>query len=114
TYREALLIPPDTQARPTVASRGALMDPNFTVLLDEWVDPYGRRVQPSPKLLGRVLAVADIDTLLPEPLHLLLEELECFHSTPAAERTLAFKEQLFGRLRRLATSSNCPVSDYIA
>lgn len=112
--REALHIPKDTLARPTLASRGALMDPDFAVLLDEWVDPNGRRVQPAPKLQGRVLTAGGVNTLLPEPVHLLLEEVECFHSTPAANRTLAFKEQLFGRLRKLATSNGCPVSDYVA
>lgn len=113
-YREALHIPMDTQARPTLASRGALMDPGFAVLLDEWVDPNGRRVQPAPKLQGRVLSAGGINALLPEPVHLLLVEVERFHATPAADRTLAFKEQLFGRLRKLATSNGCPVSDYVA
>ena len=113
-YREALHIPMDTQARPTLASHGALMDPDFAVLLDEWVDTTGRRVQPAPKLQGRVLAAGGVNALLPEPVHLLLEEVERFHATPAADRTLAFKEQLFGRLRKLATCNGCPVSDYVA
>lgn len=114
SYRDALRIPIDTQARPTLASRGALIDPDFTVLLDEWVDPNGRRVQPTPKLQGRVLVAGSVKTLLPESVHLLLEEVECFHATPSTDRTLAFKEQLFGRLRKLATSNGCPVSDYVA
>jgi hypothetical protein len=113
-YRDALLIPPAAQARPQLASRGALMDQDFAVLLDEWVDPQGRRLYPAPKLLGRVLDAGGTTTLIPEPLHHLLDELSRFHSTPVAERTLSFKEQSFGRMRRLATSSGCPVSDYVA
>ena len=113
-YREALQIPSDTRARPGLASRGALIDTDFAVLMDGWVDPQGRPLQPAPRLRGRVLYWNGVTTLLPESLHYLLEELERFHSTPVASRTLAFKEQSFGRMRKLATSSGCPVSDYVA
>jgi len=51
---------------------------------------------------------------MPEPVHLLLDELARFHGTPVADRTLSFKEQSFARMRKLATSSGCPVSDYVA
>ena len=113
-YRDALLVPATTEARPKLTSRGALVDLDFAVLLDEWVDPQGRRLQPMPKLMGRVLDAGTVSTLVPEPLHKLLDELAHFHGTPVADRTLAFKEQSFGRMRKLATSSGCPVSDYVA
>lgn len=113
-YRAALLIPPDAAARPRLASKGALMDPDFSVLLDEWVDGQGRRLQPVPQLMGRVLQSPNGATLLSEPLHHLLEELARFHATPPSERSQSFKEQAFGRMRRLAISTGCPVSDYVA
>jgi len=113
-YRNALLIPPAAEARPRLSSRGALMDADFAVFLDSWVDQYGRGVLPTPKLLGRVLRVGDAASLLPEPMHLLLNELDRYHSTPVADRTLSFKEQSFGRMRQLAISSACLVSDYVA
>ncbi len=113
-YREALLIPPDTAARPRLVSKGALMDPDFAVLLDEWVDGQGRRLQPVPQLVGRVLQAPSGAALLSEPLHQLLEELTRFHGTPPEERSQSFKEQAFGRMRKLATSTGCPVSDYVA
>jgi hypothetical protein len=113
-YRSALLIPPTADARPRLTSRGALMDPDFAVFLDDWVDQHGRGLHPTPKLLGRVLEAGSVKTLLPEPMHLLLNELGRFHSTPVADRTQSFKERSFGRMRQLATSSGCPVSDYVA
>lgn len=113
-YRDTLHIPTGSSARPRLTSVGALMDPHFAVLLDQWFDAQGRPVQPTPKLLGRVLQIGDETTLLPEPLHQLLDELTHFHATPAAERSLSFKEQAFGRMRKLATSTGCPVSDYVA
>ena len=113
-YREALQIPTQSQARPRLTSRGALMDQDFAVFLDEWVDRQGRSLHPTPKLLGRVLEAGGINTLLPEPLHLLLNEIDRFHSTEMVDRTQSFKEQSFGRMRQLATSCGCPVSDYVA
>lgn len=113
-YRDALLIPAETVARPRLASKGALMDADFSILLDEWVDGQGRPIQPVPKLKGRVLQSSAGNTLLPESLHHLLDELAWFHATPAAQRDLPFKEQSFGRIRRLAASADCPVSDYVA
>lgn len=113
-YRDALLIPPESTARPKLTSKGALMDPDFSVLLDAWVDRQGRPLQPTPKLMGRVLESGASAALLPEPLHHLLDELSHFHATPASARTLAFKEQSFGRMRKLATATGCPVSDYVA
>ena len=113
-YREALLIPPTSQARPRLTSRGALMDADFSVMLDEWVDPQGRRLQPGPKLQGCVLTVDGTCALLPEPLHRLLDELSRFHACAPEQRTQSFKEQSFGRMRTLAKRSACPVSDYVA
>ena len=113
-YREALHIPSEATARPRLASRGALMDIDFAILLDDWVDGQGRRLQPMPELRGRVLQSNDEVTLLPEAIHQLLEEIARFHAIPASDRSLSFKEQSFGRMRKLATATGCPVSDYVA
>lgn len=113
-YRDALLIPVETPARPRLASRGALLDPDFAVLLDDWVDSSGRSVLPAPQVLGRVLKSGASVALVPEGVHQLLNEISRFHSTPPAERSLPFKEQAFGRIRKLATANGCLVSDYVA
>lgn len=113
-HRDALHIPPDTLARPRLASRGALMDADFTLLIDGWLDPQGKPVQPTPKLKGRLLETGEAAGLLPEPLHILLTQLERFHATPIGERSQAFKEQTVGRIRKLASASNCSLSDYLA
>ena len=113
-YRDALLLPGDVSARPGLTARGALMDAEFSVLLDDWVDGQGRVLRPAPKITGRVVDVDGAVFLMPEPLHQLVSELERFHQTPQADRSLTFKEQAFGRLRKLATVCGCPVSDYVA
>lgn len=112
--RAALRIPEETSARPRIKSQGALIDPDFTLLMDGWLDPAGRPLQPAPRLKGRILQSGDQQTLLPETVHRLLNELAQFHSVPAESRTQSFKEQHFGRIRKYATLSGCPVSDYVA
>lgn len=114
SYRNPLRIPADTNARPRLSSRGAIADAGFSILLDAWVDPQGRPLQPAPKLIGRSLHAGATVTLLPPAIHALLDEIERFHATPAAERTQPFKERTFGNVRRLATANGCPVSDYVA
>jgi hypothetical protein len=113
-YRKALSIPPTSLARFRLASRGALRDPDFTILLDGWIDETGRPLQPAPKISGRVLSFPAGATLVSEDLHWLLTELENFHAVPAANRSVAFKEQAFGRIRRWAIGAHCTVSDYVA
>lgn len=113
-YREALSIPPTSRARLQLASRGALRDPNFTVLLDGWIDETGRLLQPTPKIRGRVLWSAAGTSLVSEDLHWLLTELEKFHAVPPADRSIAFKEQAFGHIRHWAISAHCTISDYVA
>lgn len=89
------------------------MDPDFAVLLDEWVDGQGRRLQPVPQLVGRVLQAPSGAALLSEPLHQLLEELTRFHGTPPEERSQSFKEQAFwahaqtGHVYRLSSVGLC-------
>lgn len=113
-FRDALLIPQETGARPGLSSRGALMDADFSVLLDAWVDELGKPLVPAPRLVGRCLEMASTVMLVPEPVHELLSELERFYAAAPAERGLAFKQQSFGRMRRLAIEAGCPVGDYVA
>lgn len=112
--RAALRIPEEASARPRIKSHGALIDSDFTLLLDGWLDTAGRPLQPAPRLKGRVLQSGDQQTLVPETVHRLLNELAQFHGTPVESRTQVFKEQHFGRIRKFATLSGCPVSDYVA
>lgn len=113
-HREALEIPSETLTRPRITSQAALIDPEFTILIDGWADLQGRPLVPSPRLKGRVLESGKTVGLLPEQVHLLLEQLERFHAASVSDRTQVFKEQIFGRVRRLASASSCPLSDYVA
>ena len=119
-FLDDLGIHSECSLRPRLTSRSALMDAEFAVVLDGWAHPDGRPAKPVPKLVGRIVlqgTLGGTDTLpalLPEGVHVLLEEVQRFHAVPMAERTQSFKEQAFGRMRRLALAAGCPVSDYVA
>lgn len=105
---------PESDLRPRLSSRGAILDADFAVLLDGWVDSQGVPASPIPKLIGRVLQLGSQAFIASSPVHELLEELQRFHAVPAQQRSQTFKEQTFGRIRRLAMAAGCPVSDYVS
>ena len=113
-YRAALQIPADTTVRPKLVSKGALIDAGFSVLIDGWTSSNGSQVYPAPRIVGRVIDIGGTPTLAPFAVHQLLDELALFHGTHPDNRTASFKEQRFGRIRKLATQSGCQVSDYVA
>ncbi|WP_233884556.1 DEAD/DEAH box helicase [Paraburkholderia flagellata] len=114
SFRSPLGIPAESEARPRLATTGALSDPGFSIHIDEWVDTQGRALRPAARLVGKTLQVGVSCSLLPEPVSELLDELGRFHATPAVDRTQAFKQQIFGRARKLAISSGCLVSNYVS
>ncbi|WP_429406805.1 DEAD/DEAH box helicase [Paraburkholderia sp. GAS82] len=113
-FRRALRFPPDSAMRPRLASTGSLGDADFSLRFDEWVDAQGRGARPAPKLIGKTLRTAESEALLPLPVSEMLDLLARFHATPADDRTLPFKEHIYGRVRTLAAQSGCPMSDYVA
>jgi hypothetical protein len=73
---------PESDLRPSLASRGALLDADFAVLIDGWVDSQGVPASPTPKLIGRVLQLGFQALIASSPVHELLEELQRFHAAP--------------------------------
>jgi hypothetical protein len=104
----------ETDLRPRVVSRGALIDPDFIVALDGWFNPDGTPASPVPRLTGRLLHQGQNSFLASEAVHDLLNEVERFHGVSSTNRSQSFKTEAFGRIRRLALEANCPIADYVA
>jgi hypothetical protein len=113
-FLDELGIHSETSLRPRLVSRGALMDGDFAVVLDGWTHADGLPAIPAPKLIGRVLQLSESAALVSSGVNALLDELQHFNATPAADRSQSFKERAFGRMRRLALVAGCQVSDYVA
>ena len=114
SYVAPLGIPCFTSAVPKLKNSGALLDPSFSILLEEWVDSAGIPLTSQPKLEGKVLRSRDGVNLLKPLVAELLDELQAFHAVPAEKRDQKFKEIQYGKIRRLAFDTSAPVSDYVS
>lgn len=113
-YVTPLGIPGYTSAVPKLKNSGALLDPTFSILLEEWVDSDGIPLTSQPILEGKVLRSRDGMHLLKPLVAELLDELHAFHAVPAEKRDQKFKEIQYGKIRRLAFDTCAPVSDYFS
>jgi SNF2 family DNA or RNA helicase len=114
SYVLPLGIPTFTTAVPKLKNSGALLDPAFSILLEEWVDPTGVPLALQPKLEGKVLRTRSGVHLLKPLVGDLVDELQAFHAVPAEARDQKFKELRYGKIRRLAFDTSSPVSDYVS
>jgi len=114
SYVLPLGIPSFTAAVPKLKNSGALLDPTFSILLEEWVDADGVPLALEPKLEGKVLRTRNGVHLLKPLVGELMDELQAFHAVPAEARDQKFKEIQYGKIRRLAFDTSSPVSDYVS
>lgn len=113
SFIEPLGIPSYADAVPSLKNSGGLSESSFSIMIEDWVDSSSKPITPTPKLVGRILQVDKSKYLLKPLVSELVDEIEAFHSTPLADRTLKFKENLYGKIRRLAFDVDSPISDYI-
>jgi SNF2 family DNA or RNA helicase len=114
SYLTPLGVPGFTSVVPKLKNSGALLDPSFSILLEEWVDSDGIPLTSQPKLEGKVLRSRNGVHLLKPLVAELLDELQVFHAVPAEKRDQKFKEIQYGKIRRLAFDTSSPVSDYVS
>ena len=112
-FRQGLGVPEFSILRPGLVNKGDLLAADFSILLSGWFDDKGLPVQPQPQLIGRALIQGGQTQLVSAEVNALLDEFERFHSTPLEDRDQVFREQAFGRIRQIASSYGCPLSDYV-
>jgi hypothetical protein len=108
-----LQFPPLIDHRPVLASQGSIGDASFSVHITHWVDGRGVPLRATPNVRGAVAEVDGAPGLLQQSVWSLLQQLQEFHAVPQSERTIAFKERAWARVRRWAKASNAPLSDYL-
>ena len=114
SYVRALGIPTYSSAVPKLKNSESIVDPAFSIFVEEWIDSDGIPLMPQPKLEGRILRTRN-GVLLVKPLVAeILDEIQAFHASPVENRDRKFKEIWYGKIRRLAYDVSAPVSDYIA
>ena len=105
-------LPPLSDLRPVLNSRGALGDTDFSILVSGWVDASGAPVS-APQLIGPVANCNGRQLLLNSAAWHLLGKVAAFHQRPAAERNPEHHRKIWGEMRKDAQEAHAPLSDFL-
>jgi hypothetical protein len=100
-----------TALRPTLVSRGALSDDNFSIALSDWYKPDGRRA--NARLEGALIHSDDGARLLTPEQWRLVTQVRAFAARSDEQRNDLYHRQAWGRLRKLALAAGARLDDFL-
>lgn len=106
-------LPPVTQIRPALTSRGSLTDPDFAIIMSGWVDESGVAIAPPPRLSGAVITTGSTTHLLSPSAWKVLGDIGRFHQRPQDERTPESNRRHWGKIRGDARAAHSQLSDFL-
>jgi hypothetical protein len=106
-------IPPLSELRPILNSKGSLQDRDFSIVLSGWADAQRAPLRASPKLVGAIAIHEGKEQLLPEPVWHLLGQIADFHQRTDTERRLDGNRMHWGRIRKGALASGSVLSNFL-
>ena len=109
---QLLDLPPMSDLRPVLNSRGALGDADFSILVSGWVDATGAPASP-PKLTGPIASYGARQLLLNAAAWHLLGKVAAFHQRSAADRNPEHHRKTWGEMRKDAQVAQAPLSDFL-
>jgi len=108
---EALALPVQTQLRPVLSSRGAIVDENFSIILGPWVNDAGQDT--SPGYAGASLQLGGYSEWMTQSHWELFKAVKTFAQRTPEHRTEHSQRLAWGRIRRLALAANAVLSDFL-
>lgn len=108
-----LNIPPSSQLRPILNSRGSFQDNDFAIVLAGWAGATGAPLRSSPKLQGAVAVVEGREELLSSATWRLLLQVSAFHQRAESERTPDANRAHWGRIRKEALAAGGLLSNFL-
>lgn len=108
---EALELPAQTELRPMLSSRGALVDEDFSISLGPWVDAEGQDL--SPEYRGALLQVGSRSELMTPEQWQLLKAVKSFAQRSPEQRTEQAQRLSWGRIRRHALAARAVLGDFL-
>lgn len=108
---ELIGLPPPTEARITLRSRGALTDPDFSIAIGPWRDVNGTTIQTS--FIGPVMQNGRKAHLMSPAQWQLFNAVIAFSRRPSEERTDLSHRQAWGRIRKLALDAEAALDDFL-
>lgn len=96
-----------------VVSNGTLSDPNFTVTIQEWLDPHGQRPNGNVNIEGAVLTTGGKSSIMPEAAWCMVQAIAEQRSRKPAERTPEINKRDWSKIRGYACRAGADLSDYL-
>jgi hypothetical protein len=110
---DLLGLPPKTDLRPALASKGSLSDQDFSIVLSGWLDQKGVPASTPARITGGVITLAGKEFLLPDSTWRLVQNVAHFHQRPADQRTPDSNQRHWAEIRREALAANAHLSDFL-
>lgn len=107
----ALGVPDSTTLTPSISSKGAISDENFSISLGAWLTPDGEKV--SPEYEGALLQYGQVKELMTAQQWALYKAVVEFARRPAAQRDAESNLLAWGRIRKAAIAANASMSDFL-
>jgi hypothetical protein len=107
-----LAIPRIGSYYPTLESHGSLTDKDFSILIANWRNGAGHRLD-SVQLTGAVIRHGDDVQLLPGPVWQLLRSVNAFFLRDEKMHTAEVHRQAWGEIRKIALTANARLDDFL-
>jgi hypothetical protein len=97
-----LAVAPIENWRPTLESRGTLLDPTFSVVITSWTDQAGTRLRGNAEIVGALFRTGSRECILPERIWRTLEAIKALKSIPSESRGADDNRRAWGAIRDCA------------
>ncbi len=106
-------LPEFSTLRPALVSQGALSDSGFSIYLDGWRSETGRAVHQEVVRTGGLIKLGRTESLLPEPVWLLIDAVRSFARRPDSEKNRDAHFATWGRIRALAEEADAVLDQFL-
>lgn len=99
--------------RPSLSSKGSLADSGFTVGIQAWVTPDGRRPNGNVEVLGGVLTAERRSAIMPRPAWEMLRAIAEQRARPLEQRTADANKRDWSSIRGCAVKAGADLTDFL-
>jgi len=110
---DLLGLPPYENWRPALTSKGALIDPDFSIAIQSWRDSQGNMPRGNPEILGAVLTSSGKSSLLPEPVWRTVRALAERRAKVEYDQSSDENRRDWARIRAFAVEAKADLADFL-
>jgi len=109
---DLLGMPPIEKWKPLLASRGALSDADFSIVIGPWIAPDGSTPSGDVTLTGGIVSAGKHQSVLPEACWRIVSAVAELYR-PSVERTPDTNRRAWSKIREQALAANADLSDFL-